>query len=39
LRRLIKPVAAGRTVGHTTTLTDAGVMASIAENVAAGAED
>jgi acetyl-CoA synthetase len=39
MRRLLKDVAEGRTVGDTTTLTDAGVMASIAENVAAGAED
>ena len=39
MRRLLKDVAEGRTVGDTTTLTDASVMASIAENVAAGAQD
>jgi acetyl-CoA synthetase len=39
MRRLLKDVAEGRTVGDTTTLTDANVMASIADNVAAGAQD
>lgn len=39
MRRLLKDVAEGRTVGDTTTLTDASVMASISENVAAGAQD
>lgn len=39
MRRLLKDVAEGRTVGDTTTLTDASVMASISAEVAAGRED